>query len=171
MLKKQSGILALSVALAAASGAASAATQGTVGATSAGDLNIQVVVPSLIRITDLADIDLGTYTGDGLDMTGSSPACVRRNSAGNYGIVATSTNGSFALAGGVVAGTLPYSVSWGGSALTYNTSLGAQVADSGTLGACTPVAGKLSVTVTGASLDAAEPDTYTDTLILTVTPE
>ena len=170
MLKKQSGILALSIALAAASGSVSAVTQGTVGGDSTGNVNVQVVVPSLIRITDLADIDLGSYTGDGLDMTGASPACVRRNSAGNYGIVATSTNGSFALSG-AVAGTVPYSVSWGGSALTYNTSLGAQVADSGTLGACTPVAGKLSVTVTGASLDAAEPDTYTDTLILTVTPE
>lgn len=166
MLNKQSGILALSIALAAASGSVTAATQGTVGATSAGDLNIQVVVPSLIRITDLADIDLGSYNGDGVDLTGSSPACVRRNSAGNYGIVATSSNGSFALGGSVA-----YDVSWGGTGLAYNTSLGGQVADSGTLGACTPAAGKLSVTVAGSALDAAAPGTYTDTLILTVTPE
>ena len=60
MLNKQSGILALSIALAAASGSVSAVTQGTVGATSTGNVNVQVVVPSLIRITDLADIDLGS---------------------------------------------------------------------------------------------------------------
>jgi len=149
-----------------------AATQGTVGATSQGDLLIQVTVPALIRITGLADIDLGTYNGDGLDRTGTSPACVRRNSAGTYGIVATSANGSFVMnPAGAAATTVPYTVSWGGTALTYNTNLPAQAADSATLGACAPVAGKVSVTATGANLDAAEPDVYSDTLILTVTPE
>lgn len=171
MLNKKSGVLALAAVLASASATSFAATQGTVGATSQGTALVQVIVPALIRITDLADIDLGTYNGDGIDRTGTSPACVRRNSPGNYGIVATSNNGSFALDGPATVGTVAYTVSWGGSALTYNTSLGAQVADSGTLGACTPVAGKLSVTVAGAALDAAEPDTYQDTLILTVTPE
>lgn len=150
---------------------AMAATQGTVGATSQGDLLLQVTIPALIRITDLADINLGTYNGDGVDRTGTSPACVRRNSAGNYGIVATSANTSFVLDGPASVTTIPYTVSWGGTALAYNANLAAQVADSGTLGACVPVAGKLSVTTPFAGLDAAEPDAYVDTIILTVTPE
>ncbi len=154
------------------SAGAMAATQGTVGATSQGDLLIEVTVPALIRITDLADINLGTYNGDGVDRTGTSPACVRRNNAGTYGIVATSANGSFTMVpDGAAATTVAYTVSWGGAPLTYNTNLPAQVADSATLGACAPVAGKLSVTAAATALDAAEPDRYTDTLILTVTPE
>lgn len=154
------------------SASAMAATDGTVGATSSGTALVDVTVPALIRITGLADINLGSYTGDGLDMTGTSPACVRRNSAGTYGLVATSANGSFVMnPAGAAATTVAYTVSWGGSALTYNTNLPTQAADSATLGACAPVAGKLSVTATGAALDAAEPDTYSDTLTLTVTPE
>lgn len=149
-----------------------AVTQGSVGATSVGQVGVQVVIPALIRVTGLADIDLGTYNGDGLNRVGLSPACVRRNSAGNYGIVATSANATFAMNPvGAAATTVPYTVSWGGVALAYNTNLAAQVADSASLGACAPVAGKLSVTATGASLDLAEPDTYQDTIVLTVTPE
>lgn len=164
--------LAAMIAGSGLSTGAMAATDGTVGATSQGDVLLQVVVPALIRITGLADIDLGTYSGDGVDLTGTSPACVRRNSAGNYGIVATSANGAFAMDPlGAAATTVPYTVSWAGSPLAYNTNLPAQVADSATLGACAPVAGKLSVTAAAAGLDAAEPDTYQDTLILTVTPE
>jgi len=146
-----------------------AATNGSVGPTSAGTAIINLTIPSLIRITDLADVNLGIYNGDGLDRSGASPACVRRNSAGNYSVTATSANGSFVLTS-VPATTIPYALTWGGTALAYGAALGGQVADSATLGACVPVAGKLSVNVPAAGMDAAEPGAYADTVTVTVAP-
>lgn len=163
----------LAVAMAAAGVAVSAtsmaATNGNVGTTSAGTAVINLTIPSLIRITDLADVNLGTYNGDSIDRTGSSPACVRRNSAGNYSVTATSANGSFVLTS-VPATTIPYTLTWGGTGLTYGAALGGQVADSATLGSCTPVAGKLGVNVPAAGMDAAQPGAYTDTVTVTVAP-
>jgi hypothetical protein len=155
-----------------ASGSAFAASQGTVGLTSQGESVITIVIPDLIRIDGLADIDLGSYDGDGLDRTGSSPACVRTNGASTYGIVVTSANGAFQLdPTGGASTNIPYSLTWGGAAVTYNTNLASQSADSTTLLNCAPVADQLEVTVTGANLDAAEADSYEDTVILTVTPD
>ena len=167
-------LLAATIAAAglAASGNAVAATQGSVGATSEGNLDIFLVIPDLIRITQLADIDFGTYTGDGADLTQSSDACVRTNGAATYQVTATSTAGSFELQAGTAATTVPYSVEWGGNALTYNTGLGTQAADDTSLGGdCTGATGKVSVTILGTDMDAAEADSYSDTLTLTVSPE
>ncbi|MDF1822938.1 MAG: hypothetical protein P1U64_15270 [Alcanivoracaceae bacterium] len=156
-----------------ASGSAMAATQGTVGATSSGSSIVSILIPDLIRITNLADITFADYNGDGLDRTLGSPACVRTNGATTYGIVATSANGLYELnpSLGTTTTTIPYTVTWGGTNLAYNTNLAAQGVDSTTLGACTAVADKLQVTITGANLDAAEADSYQDTVTLTVTPE
>ena len=151
-------------------GAMAATADGTLGATSTGTVDVTLTVPKLIRITGLATIALGSYSGDGSDMTGTSPGCVRQNgTTATYGILVTSANGAFDLDAG--AGTLPYSVSWGGSAVTYNTNLASQAPDSTTLGACTSVADKLSVTVLGTDLDAAPGGSYSDTLTLVVEPE
>lgn len=165
-------ILAVAVAAAgvAFSGVSMAATDGTVGATSSGTSVITLTIPSLIKVSGFTDIALGTYNGDGVARSGASAACVSRNSAGNYTVTATSTNTSFNLKSGALATTIPYSVTWGGAALTYNTALGGQVADSSTLAACTPVAGKLGVSVPAAGMDAALPGSYTDTVTITVAP-
>ena len=64
-----------------ASGTLMAATDGTLGATSTGTLDISVDVEDLVRISGLSDILL-TFdaTGTG-DVVGSSTACVYRNIA------------------------------------------------------------------------------------------
>lgn len=170
----------LAVAMAAAGVAFSgmsmaATTQGSVGATSTGTVDITMTVPKLIRITNLATITITpTYTATGFDpASGSSDACVRQNGAGaKYGIVATSANGSFALKSGALA-TVPYSLKWGGAGLTYNTNLAAQTPESTSLGSCTATAGKLAVDITAADMNAAEGSAtpYTDTVTLVVTPE
>lgn len=164
----------LAVAMAAAglagSGVSMAATDGTVGATSNGSSVINLIIPSLIRVTGFADITLGTYNGDSLARSGSSPACVSRNSAGNYSVAASSANGSFALKSGVLATTIPYTVTWSGTGLTYSAVTGSFAADSNTLAACTPVAGRLAVGVPAAGMDAALPGTYTDTVTILVSP-
>lgn len=159
-----------------ASGASFAATQGTVGATSAGNSIVTVTIPSLIRINGLADIAFGTYAGTG-DLSGASPGAVCTNGATTYGIVATSAAGAFELQpqGGVVATTIPYTVTWAGTGtpatLGYNANEAAQDVDATTLGPCTGVAGKLTIDILEADLQAAGADDYEDTVILTVTPE
>lgn len=171
-------VLAMAAAGVAFSGASVAATQGTVGATSSGSVVITATIPKLIRITDLADITVdvaaATTNADGYaaDATGSSDACVRQNSTtATYGIKATSLNGSFVLKSGTL--TVPYTLSWGVTDLTYNTALTTQTPDSTSLGSCTPVTDKLGVKITAANLNTAEGSTtaYTDTVTLLVTPD
>lgn len=173
-MKKTLIAAAIAAAGLAASNSTLAATQGTVGATSEGDLDIFLVIPDLIRINQLADIDFGTYTGDGVDLSDTSDACVRTNGAATYEVTATSNAGSFDLqpADAGTTTTIAYAVEWGGNALTYNASLAAQAADDTSLGGdCTGAADKISVSITGADMDAAQADSYSDTLVLTVSPE
>ncbi|WP_338578816.1 hypothetical protein [Halomonas salifodinae] len=146
-----------------------AASDGAVGPTSSGTLQVQVQIPDLVRITDLADIDLGTYSGDAGNLSGSSPACVRRNGPGDYQLTVTSGNGAFNLLNG--SESLGYSVSWGGGAVTYGTPLTGLTPDSDSLGSCSPVADQLTVEVLGSALHQALPGSYSDTLTLMVAPE
>lgn len=146
-----------------------AANDGEVGVSSTGDLEVRLMIPDLIRLSGLQDIDLGTYSGDGQDLTGSSTACVRRNSAGSYSITGTSANGSYQMVSG--SESIPYTVTWGGAVLVYNTPLINQVADSGSLNSCPDVQDRLEITVQGSDMDAVPSGAYTDTLILMVAPE
>lgn len=180
-MRNKTLVLAMAAAGVAFSGASVAATQGTVGATSSGSVVINATIPKLIRITDLADITVDVAaatativdaTGYADDATGFSNACVRQNGAtATYGIKATSANGSFDLKSGTL--TVPYTLSWGGTDLTYDTALTAQTPDSTSLGNCTPATNKLGVKITAANLNDAEGSTtdYTDTVTLVVTPE
>ncbi|MGB4342400.1 MAG: hypothetical protein WBJ03_02170, partial [Moraxellaceae bacterium] len=155
--------VAMAVAGVAFSGASVAATQGTVGGTSSGSVVINATIPKLIRITDLANITVDVAaatativdaTGYAADATGFSDACVRQNGAtATYGIKATSLNGSFVLKSGTL--TVPYTLSWGVTDLTYNTALTTQTPDSTSLGSCTPVTDKLGVKITAANLNTA----------------
>lgn len=146
-----------------------AASDGSVGATSSGTLGVQVMIPALVRITDLSDIDLGTYSGDQGNLSGSSDACVRSNSPGNYQLTVTSSNGAFNLQDG--SESLAYSVTWGGAAVSYNTPLSGLTPDSDSLSSCTPTVDQLTVEVLGSALHQARPGSYSDTLTLMVAPE
>ena len=76
-----------------AGGSAIAATQGTLGLTSTGTIDISVGVGDQIQITALADIT-GPYV-PGTDFNGSSPACVYSNGGtGAFDVTMTSANGS-----------------------------------------------------------------------------
>lgn len=106
-------------ALAAAAGfsavPASAATQGTLGATSTGNITITASVPSRARITGLADISFMNQD----PATAASAAqnvCVWSNTATKAYTVTASGSGAgngFTLTNGSTA--VPYSVSWASS--------------------------------------------------------
>jgi hypothetical protein len=144
------------------------AADGRIGATSTGSTTITLIIPSRIQVMGFNDIMLGPYNG--VALTGSSPACVSRNGPGSYGVTMTSANGRFVLTSDTQAATIPYTVAWGATALSYNKAAGAFAPDNTTLAACTPVTNKLTVTVPRAHMDVAQPGAYADTLRVMVTP-
>lgn len=144
---------------------------------------VRAVIPGLVRITGLDDLNMGTYdpTAPG-DMTASSIFCVYRNSAG--GEYTLTLEGD----GGVDATTdfeidngtdeLAYTVDFGddsGGALTNYAVPAAlltdQVANSVDANCTTGVQAELEVTVTDADALSARAGTYTGDLIVTVTVE
>jgi spore coat protein U-like protein len=160
-----SAVLMLSVAPHALS-----AEDGTVGTTSEGRLDIDLLIPQLIRITGLQDIDLGTYDGDGADRSANANACVRGNDQFNYRVTATSENGAFVLRDDGETDIL-YTVSWAGDPLDYDTvSEEDYEVDSQSLGSCSGGENRVAINVPAAGMDQAVPGAYTDTLILTVEP-
>jgi hypothetical protein len=153
-----------------------AATQGTLGATSQGSLNITLTIDALVQISALNDIDLGTYTGGG-NITGVDDLCVYSN-IGGYHITATGNGAgsAFQLIG--AGATIPYAVEWADSA-------GAQTGDPMTSGTVltnqsgtftTPNCGggnnaRVIVTVNSTDLAAAPAQAYTGVLTLVVAPQ
>lgn len=162
-------------------GSASAATDGSLGATSTGTVGISASVPTRTRITGLSNVaftnqDPATAASDAQDV------CVWSNtSTAAYTITATGSGAgsAFTLTNG--SGTVPYSVEWAGSsgatsgaALTAGTASGSltstathQTCASGPSASASLVV-KMSTadlgTMTGGS-------SYTGTLTLLVTPQ
>ncbi len=162
------------------SGVAWSANDGTVGATSSGDVDILLVIPSLIQVLVEGNIDLGTFDPTaGVNETGSTGACVRTNGATTYDITATSANdnaGAFRMSDGS-GNFIEYTFNWAGGAMTS-----AVLNDNGGVGfardnagpgfsACTPTGnGRIDVDVPEANMLAAEAGNYLDTVTLLVAP-
>ncbi len=177
---KASLIGAMTVA-ALSSGAAQAATQGTLGATSTGSITITASVPNRARITGLTDV---AFTNQDPSTTASSAqnACVWSNTATKgYTVTATGsgTASAFTLANGAL--TVPYSVQWNaltgqtsGTALTTGTA-SAGLVSTATQQICSSGPATTSSLIVGISttdlggMQAAT--TYTGTLTLVVTPQ
>lgn len=167
-----------------ATGGVIAATQGTVGATSTGTLNISVDVENLVRISGLSDILLTfDITGTG-DIVGSSTACVYRNGGGTYSVNATGSGAGDAFTiqnAAPVPTPIAYTVAWddavtgtaavgvtSGTALTGQTGANTVSDDCSTGGGANAF---VEVTVPRASLVAAPAGTYNGILTLEVAPE
>jgi hypothetical protein len=171
-------LLAMAVAAGVGfSGALMAATNGDVGATSQGTVDITLTIPPLIQILVGGDVNLGTFDPAVGDITATAAACVRTNGALTYDITATSTSGGTGFQLGDAAGNyIDYSLSWDGAALTDGTlsdNGGAGFSRDNTgsgFGACTPAADRISVTVLEADMLAAEAGDYIDTVELLVQP-
>lgn len=134
-----------------------------------------------LRISNLADIDFGPFTGTG--GTVSSPACVYRNSGApstNYEITAVGDGlggGAFAITG-LGGATIPYTVNY--QDLVANTAIpltsgtpagptGATTVNDNCGGGAANNA-RIDVTITTAAAAAAPADSYQGLLTLTVAP-
>lgn len=176
-------VLSIGAALGAAISAtpASAATQGTLGATSTGSVTITASVPSRARITGLADVSF-VNQDPGSAATNAQDVCVWSNTATKaYTITATGsgTANAFTLSDG--SNTVPYSVEWAssigqttGTALSTGTA-SASLTSTATHQTCTsgPAdSASLIVGISTANLGTmAAGSNYTGTLTLLVTPQ
>lgn len=154
-----------------------AADQGTVGTVSQGRVDINLAIPDLIRISDLNDFSLGTYSGSG-EINANDNICVWRNRASaQYKITATATEGAFKIKSG--ANKLAYSVFYndqigtsGEIAVSYNTATATQTGANTQSSSCAVggLVGNVHIKILEASLQRAQPGAYIGTLILTAEP-
>lgn len=160
---------------------AMAATQGTLGATSQGSINISASVPNRARISGLTDVaflnqDPGTAASNAQDV------CVWSNTATKgYTVTASGSGASsaFTLASGAL--TVPYSVEWNASAgQASGTALTATTASAGLVSTAThqicttgvSATSSLIVGISTADLSSMEAAAvYAGTLTLLVTPQ
>ncbi|MCP5396119.1 MAG: hypothetical protein H6918_05195 [Sphingomonadaceae bacterium] len=161
---------------------ASAATDGTLGATSQGNISINASVPARARITGLADVSFLNQDPT-ISASDAQDVCVWTNTAsGTYQITATGsgTGGAFTIqeTGG---DTVAYTVAWNSTAgQTSGTSLAAGTASSSltsvaTHQSCTTgPANSASLIVGIANTELSTmlaSTTYSGTLTLLVTPQ
>ena len=179
MLKR--GIIAPTLALVAllSSQQSFAATQGTLGTTSTGDVVISLTIPGLVQISGLSDIAL-TPIDTSVDASGSTTACIYSNSStpGGYTINATSGNGgagSFITVNG--GNNLAYTATWddgsggGPTALTSGTTLIGQTNADQTSTNCSGGSNAtFAINFTAANMQAVPQGVYTDTVTLVVAP-
>ncbi len=166
-------VLALTATMAAP---ATAATQGSVGSTSTGTVDISVTIPQLARISNLNDIGFGSWSGVGA-LSGNDSLCVW-TTTGAYNITATGSGAlnAFTLAAGL--STVPYTVSWAdtagagsGTGVTTGTPLVAQTSGAATTNCAGGDTATVFVDIAEPDLAAATDGLHTGTLTLVVAPE
>lgn len=172
-------ITGLSTIMALAGGTAWAATQGSVGTTSTGTVDLQVTIGTLARISDLDDLDLGQFTGSG-DLSDNDDVCVWSSGSSGYNITGTGsgTGGAFTLGAG--AELVTYTVEWAstsgqttGSSLTSGSALTGQTtaATSTDCNAGASPSASLIVKVAESEMLGKSAAAFTGTLTLVVAPE
>lgn len=167
--------VAASLAVAAFAGTAHAATQGTLGSTSTGSIEINATIPNLAQISRLDDIGLGTWSG--ADLNGNDQFCVF-SSTRSYTITATSANGTGTTFRLKDSGTnyIAYNVSWTDSSsststLSNATASGAQATSATAVNCAGADNTTVSINVPSANVAAVPAGSYSDTLTLLVTPQ
>jgi hypothetical protein len=173
-------ILFLLVMLWIGIGTTYSATDGTLGATSSGSVGISITIPTLVRITNVQNLDLGTFTGSG-DLSANDSVCIYTNlSAGTYKITASGdgTAGAFEVRNGSAV-SLPYLVFWndqpspsGGIALVSGTASPTQGGADISSQTCSGLGNNANfmVRMLESVLQGAIPDVYTGTLSLVIEP-
>ena len=157
------------------------ATQGSLGNNSSGDLEINLTLGLLARITGLSDIAFGNWTGG--DLTADQNICVGLYGTNTFRLRATGSGdlnsaNAFALSNG--SDYIPYRVYFndqnglsGRTELTAATALTNQTAGAAfwNIFGCLINNANLSVLIEETELASASAGNYTGTLTVTVIPE
>ncbi len=175
MNNRVSKIIAAAALASVFAGSAVAASQGSFGRSSNGSVDIRAHIPGLIKISNLNDIDLGTWSGTG-DMVGSDENCVWSTTRG-YNLTASGSGAgnAFTLTDGV--NTIAYSVAWDDvdttdQAVTAGQALSSQVTNAIDVNCrLRGDTANVAVTLEEADIAAAPAGKYSGTLTLIVSPE
>lgn len=141
-------------------------------------VTLSVVIPAIIRISNISDLVLGTFDGVN-DLVASDTVCIYKNGGTLYGITATGSGAGAAFTvenGGAMA---PYSVDWQDATGTVSLVTGVQASNRGNAfnvnGTCNGGAADnatLTVRILAADLlTAMQPGLYSGVLTLMVVPQ
>lgn len=164
------------------------ATQGTLGSSSTGTININISIGSVVQVTQLKDITLSYTPGvDVGDLTRVVDLCIyANNTAGSYKVTVSDANaatGNMRIStGGATPSYIPYTTQWftnatgtGSPAATLTS--GTQTAtfsgastSSRTCGNGTNNNAAIKLTFLEADLTAAKAGSYTDVVTILVSP-
>ena len=158
-----------------------AASQGTLGATSSGNITITASVPNRARITGLSDVTFALQDPN-TAASNAQDVCVWSNTATKaYTITATGSGASSAFTLSNGSGTVPYSVEWAsssgqasGSGLTAGTASPSLTSGAVNQTCSSAPAASASLIVKMATVDLgtmSAGSNYTGTLTLLVSPQ
>lgn len=158
---------------------AQAATDGTLGATSTGLLNLSVTKDARVKISDLGDLTRSAWEEGNGDVNLSDTVCVYSTRAnGGYKVnpQGSGAASAFTLANG--SNLMPYAVAWADSASGTAAALSANTLSAAFQNASTSsptcIGGgnnaRLDVKITAAAMTAAVDGTYNGVLTLIVSP-
>lgn len=156
------------------------AADGTPGMSSTGTMQLQVNVPNIIVLSNVADPAPADFDGH-TDVIFTDSVCVGSNGATAYSITATSNVNptSFELSDTGTGGgtTVPYNVAWAnstgagsGTALTSSVTQDFLSGPVDNIGCTGGTNATVLITVPAASLQLVPAASYTDVLSLTVAP-
>lgn len=153
-----------------------AATDGTLSSTSTGELGVSLSISNLVRITDVAPLNFGSYSGSGSAVQDDSVCVYTNNPSGQYKITARGSGTLYAFTITNGSTTIPYTVRWNNTGSTSgNFQIDANIQSSTLSGASTTsqtCAGvnnaNFQVTMTRDAILGVPSGTYTGTLTLII---
>jgi spore coat protein U-like protein len=177
------GSMVALVSILVSSLAAAQTQDGSLGATSTGQIQIDLEILDSVEITSLDTIDFGQYGGASTgDVNQGDSFCVYVNGGDDYTITPTSSNGAdsdgdFVLIGDNDGDEIKYTVRFVGAATgassasntTYNTA-SSTFQGSVRRDCNSSDNASLDINIAEQEMRDATTDTYTDTLILLVNP-
>jgi spore coat protein U-like protein len=150
-------------------------TQGTVGSTSTGYVAVEGVIPSLVKISGLTDIDLGTFDGTSNMTDSASGICVYSNTSGStYQVAVKGVDSAGAYAGSLAlddgsGNSLAYTLTFAGQTLADGATSTSITGDSDP--ACgNSVTSVLDIAVAAATASGVPAATYNGAVELLVSP-
>ena len=157
--------------------AAFAASDGSLGSTSTGELDISITLPEVVRISDMDDLSFGTYDRSGNE-TANDNVCIYTNDAqADYRITLTGDGAGNAFTVTDGTNTVAYAVKWNDAQGTGGPSVSTGVALANQTNANTQDTGcnggtnaNIEVTFHESALLAAPSGNYSGTLTVMVEP-
>jgi len=155
-----------------------AATDGSLAATSTGDLSLDLSIPNLTQLSGISDLDFGNYSGSGTASQNDDVCVYTNNATGQYKITAKGSGPAFAFTLVNGSHTVPYTVRWnaatgvsGNFALTTNVQSAAlSGANTSSVTCSGSNSANFQVNMTQGSLMSVPAGTYTGILTLVLDP-